>query len=451
MRAFETDGVVLPEDHRTELPTLSYAYGAAHYCARYCGFDVPPSPPRGQMQHGWVRPDCMFDPVYVIWDDGTADPDEYHWISRKDLEGYLRQHGYHRATAIGVGMVYVPDFDVPRLPNSLLVMPGHSLYTTEHDWNFQQYLSEITAIKNDFDHIAVCVHPACLEKGYWIKAFQDAGFEVISGALFAGRHALERMLWMMKRFEYVTGNYPGTNMAYAAYGGAKFSFFGTFLQTDPRDWQNVELFQRRPDVLQNYLRINSEAHIREHYGEFFHAHPKEAQANPEWGRWQLGADNRPSPLALRDLFAWPSGKTILPLSKLPDEQRTAPDPTPLKTEPAQIPTLFSGNAKTDLKAFLALRTRAETGDAHAAYELALIFRHGLYHNCIDPQESLVWIRRAAEGGHTDAQFTLGIAYLTGENVEPNRAEAQLWLALAAQGGCEEATKLLSANASLSTS
>ena len=102
MRSFEDTNAILIEDEDHTLPTLSYAYGAADVAARFCGFEEPPYPPRGVWQHGWVRKDLMVDPAMVIWDDGTTEKDEYHWVSRMEIQEYLRKHGFPLATAIGV-------------------------------------------------------------------------------------------------------------------------------------------------------------------------------------------------------------------------------------------------------------------------------------------------------------------------------------------------------------
>ncbi|MCH9020157.1 MAG: SEL1-like repeat protein, partial [Proteobacteria bacterium] len=49
-----------------------------------------------------------------------------------------------------------------------------------------------------------------------------------------------------------------------------------------------------------------------------------------------------------------------------------------------------------------------------------------------------WFREAAEQGHAEAQFNLGILYATGAGVERDRVQALMWLILADSAGVEAA-------------
>lgn len=69
---------------------------------------------------------------------------------------------------------------------------------------------------------------------------------------------------------------------------------------------------------------------------------------------------------------------------------------------------------------------AEAGSPDAQYELAQRSRG---------DESDRWMRRAAEGGHVMAQWSVGHAYLVGsERIRPNPEEARRWLIRSAEGG-----------------
>ena len=52
--------------------------------------------------------------------------------------------------------------------------------------------------------------------------------------------------------------------------------------------------------------------------------------------------------------------------------------------------------------------------------------------------SFLELRRLAEQGHADAQFTLGFRYDEGEGVPENLVEAVKWLGLAAEQGHADA-------------
>ena len=53
---------------------------------------------------------------------------------------------------------------------------------------------------------------------------------------------------------------------------------------------------------------------------------------------------------------------------------------------------------------------------------------------VDKAEAARWYRKAAEQGHTSAQYNLGLIYAYGEGMSENDAEAVKWLRKAAEGG-----------------
>ena len=59
----------------------------------------------------------------------------------------------------------------------------------------------------------------------------------------------------------------------------------------------------------------------------------------------------------------------------------------------------------------------------------------------DPEEAVRWFRMAAEQGHAEAQYSLGVAYDTGEGVPEDDAEAVRWYRMAAEAEqCQRAVK-----------
>ncbi|MDO4232780.1 MAG: tetratricopeptide repeat protein [Lautropia sp.] len=81
-------------------------------------------------------------------------------------------------------------------------------------------------------------------------------------------------------------------------------------------------------------------------------------------------------------------------------------------------------------------------DPRAAFDLALRFFRGDGVRR-DSRKAVVWMKKAAEGGSTQAQVALGRLYLSGfEEMGPDPAAAESWLSVAAARGDEEAKKLL---------
>jgi TPR repeat protein len=56
----------------------------------------------------------------------------------------------------------------------------------------------------------------------------------------------------------------------------------------------------------------------------------------------------------------------------------------------------------------------------------------------DEAQAINWYRKAAKQNHADAQFNLGLMYITGRGVEQNHGQAVQWLELAAKKGHAEA-------------
>ena len=72
---------------------------------------------------------------------------------------------------------------------------------------------------------------------------------------------------------------------------------------------------------------------------------------------------------------------------------------------------------------------ANKGDWFAQYKVALY-----YETNQDEKSSVKWYRKAAEQGHSSAQFNLGVCYQQGYGVEVDSKEAVKWYRKAAEQG-----------------
>ena len=76
------------------------------------------------------------------------------------------------------------------------------------------------------------------------------------------------------------------------------------------------------------------------------------------------------------------------------------------------------------------RAAAARGDAEAQIQMG-----SLYENVKkDMSEAIKWYRKAAEQGHPDAAYFVGVAYLTGDGVKKDKEEALKWFFFAAERG-----------------
>ncbi len=58
----------------------------------------------------------------------------------------------------------------------------------------------------------------------------------------------------------------------------------------------------------------------------------------------------------------------------------------------------------------------------------------------DSAEAIRWFRLAAEQGHANAQYNLGLICVTGEGVLQDNIRAHMWYNIASFNGLEEASK-----------
>jgi FkbM family methyltransferase len=277
-------------------------YGASVVAAQYCGFRSPPKLARGYWEHGWgPKQWFVFDSPFLYF--GPVDlhgKEDYHWVGRKDEEALLHRHGYTNAKAIGIPIVYVPAEKTVRRPGSLLVMPAHSGDDSTSEWRMEEYAEEIARIRPGFSEVWICIHPSCWQHGYWIDAFKKRGFRLVQGALYTDRNALKRISRLLSTFEYVTTNCTGSHIAYAAYLGAKVSIFGSYAGLGEADMNDIP--EKHP-FTKPWAWAYSEKTVREYYPELF-CHPLDAKQRIEWGRYEVGYDNKVTPSELRSLFGW---------------------------------------------------------------------------------------------------------------------------------------------------
>ncbi len=300
-----SEPVFLPEVERlsSRETGISSMYGAISVAAAYCGFKQVPSPLPGDWMHGWV-PSYRekFHPFWIL--GAETSPEKHYWVSRKDEEDFLRRCGYKNVSTIGLPMVYLPPTaEVRRRPGSLLVMPAHSAHYTTHSWKFDEYAEAIAAIRSEFAEVLVCIAPTCWKHGYWVDAFRERGFPLVSGAAVFDRNALKRVQTLMCSFEYVTTNSFGSLLAYAAYFGAKPSVYGPYASYSVEDFKHDPVFRLYPKLLERAIQLASEEELQRNCPQFF-CHPREAKANVEWGRFEVGESNKVSPRTMRSLFGW---------------------------------------------------------------------------------------------------------------------------------------------------
>ncbi len=283
-------------------------YGALYIAAKYCGLQQEPYTIEGEWQHGWIWPERNVHPEWVIGSAGTSFSVRKKctfFVAREDQVNYLGSHGYRKVYAIGLPIIYVPRPVVQRIPDSLLVMPIHSLPETSEDWtaDAEYYAQYIHGIRDRFRYICICVHPSCLEKGNWVNAFQSYGFDILAGANKSDRNALLRMATIISQFEYLTSNDMGSHIAYGSFFACKVSVAGPIPSHDRKYYENLTLYRNAPELLDILVEMRSSNAIRNAYPQFY-CEPWKAKQHEEWAAWQLGLQHKLSPDELQHLLGW---------------------------------------------------------------------------------------------------------------------------------------------------
>ena len=85
------------------------------------------------------------------------------------------------------------------------------------------------------------------------------------------------------------------------------------------------------------------------------------------------------------------------------------------------------------QAFPACKRAAEQGHAEAQYNLGVMYQNGEGVQ-EDKREAVKWYRKSAEQGFARAQYNLGSMYYNGEGVEEDKREAMKWYRKSAEQG-----------------
>lgn len=85
-----------------------------------------------------------------------------------------------------------------------------------------------------------------------------------------------------------------------------------------------------------------------------------------------------------------------------------------------------------------VKHHARQGSPSAAYDLGVFYGKSGKKHPSHKQEAVFWLRMAADRGHKDAQYRLGLLYAHGDGVPLNQYEAVAWWRAAARQGHQEA-------------
>lgn len=288
--------IFLPDIKPIKLHSEADYYGLSHLIAANVGL---PFIPRSfaNWKHGWIFGELV-SPIQLTTYGGAVK----YLVATKSQESFLLSNGIE-AVAVGMPFIYVEEEPVTRYKNSLLVMPPHSLPYTSHSWDEYGYAKEINSLKKDFDLIVVCLHSSCIEKGYWINAFEKYDIPWIIGADVFDKNAMKRMHRIFKSFEFMTTNAIGSHVLYAAYSGCKVSIYGKYFEFGKEDFKDDPFYRLFPDLLDHNLYFSSEKYTRKMYSDFF-CYPSLALDKISWANEEIGKINKKADIEIAKLLGW---------------------------------------------------------------------------------------------------------------------------------------------------
>lgn len=261
-------------------------------------------PPRyiinGIWQHGVFGPWDLQIPKSIIY-NSPASLDTLCLVARDDLKAALVELGYRNVKTIGMPINYLPERNFDRIPDSLLVMPSHSLVGFQyknHD-QFLKYAEEIYQASKKFKTTLICLHPNCIKNKLWIREFEHFGFEITFGADTGDLNALERIRSLCAQFEVVTSNDWGSHIAYSLALGCKVSVHGTRIQEST---ENLLLDTATRSSISDASTLLSNRFIaaRDNFIRKFIVPPSSAIDDPDLGCWLIGGSHQLDPKKMAD-------------------------------------------------------------------------------------------------------------------------------------------------------
>ncbi|MCB1226520.1 MAG: hypothetical protein KDK99_11960 [Verrucomicrobiales bacterium] len=277
-------------------------YGASDEIARAIGIGDPPLSP-GIWRHGW----SFFPLTNAEAFAGFKASERMHLVGTKKEEQFLLEAGYVNSRAVGVPYLYADCMPVERMPNSVLVLPCHSLLEVRqhedklrHEKEFAAWMREL---RQQYDCVCACVHGSCVRTGQWIEALEACSIPWITGALQDDRNALRRIRTMFNAFEVVLTNQVGSGIFYAAHDGARVAVCGPDAIAPPlAAFKDHPFYQKHPEMIE--LRKHGHPDVlRQRFPEIF-VEPHAAILCKELAVQELGAAHLMNPFEIARLLGW---------------------------------------------------------------------------------------------------------------------------------------------------
>lgn len=300
-----------------KLPPIEYSrlasseidyYGASNTISRELKLEGIPYT-RASWHHGWnryplVEPELFIHQGCVAFCEVRKVP---NLVATKPLEIFLRGKNYPLAKAVGDPFIYTSEANIERIPNSLLLVPWHSIKeaNSKHFQSSKKLLfpEKLSILKKRFSTIVACIGAFCVQRNNYIKHYEDAGIPWITGAWLHDAYALQRIRNLFSQFEYVSTNSIGSHIPYAGYCGCKVSYYGNGQNLDPKDFLEIPVYKQFPKLIKIIINENRLEKLKEKYS-FLFSTIENSLIIKEWSMQVLGAQNQLPPEDIAKLIGW---------------------------------------------------------------------------------------------------------------------------------------------------
>lgn len=299
-----------------ELPSFKYTslanseidyYGASYNIARSLGLKGIPYT-RASWSHGWFRyslvaPELLIHQGCVACCEVKEVP---NLVATSHLENFLKANDYPQAKAVGDPFIYTQAPAVERIPDSLLIIPEHSVKENNVNYKGSKALStpcSANELRERFSTVAACIGGFCVQKNNYLDIYENAAIPWVTGACLHDAFALQRMRNLFCQFEYVATNAIGSHIPYAGFSGCKVSYYGKGHNRPREDYLSTPIYEKYPhliDIVDEEQKIEV---LWERY-PFIFSDIENSNLIKEWSNEVLGSKNKIPEQQLAELIGW---------------------------------------------------------------------------------------------------------------------------------------------------
>lgn len=289
-----------------ELPTIRQIpvrnepdfYGFSLLIARDLRLQSAPVSLVTTWKHGW-NPDKSIDYPKQIAHNGTA---RHHHVVHNEWQlSFLKKHGYRHVEVAGAPFIYAPIPKVTRIPNSLLVMPAHTLKHMPIADNFEAFFERVVKMKKDFPNILVCLHQESVSPQI-LEVLARLNLDYVLGASGWDGHSLTRMRTIFSSFECMVTNTLGSHIPYFNYCGGRASVMGPFMKFTREMLSKHDWYRANPEIMERHLRWSDADGMK--YYPFLYVDIREQQNHWEWAAKELGHSYKRTAKECAEILRW---------------------------------------------------------------------------------------------------------------------------------------------------